>query len=101
MSDQPPGRAPPAHRLISAVPLGCGSILAAFLVTACGLVALTATASWIFALSELHQVVVAVILAAAAVVTVVVIATQVAVSFLLVNFNFAESADENDDDDDA
>ena len=99
MSDQPPGRAPPAHRLISAVPLGCGSILAAFLVTACGLVALTATASWIFALSELHQVVVAVILAAAAVVTVVVIATQVAVSFLLVSF--AESADENDDDDDA
>ena len=96
MSDQPPGRAPPAHRLISAVPLGCGSILAAFFVTACGLVALTATASWIFGLSELHQVVVAVILAAAAIVSVVVIATQVAVSFLL--FNFAESADENDDD---
>jgi len=85
--------------LISAVPLRWGSILAAFLVTACGLAALTATASWIFALSELHQVVVAVILAAAAVVTVVVIATQVAVSFLLVNF--VESAGENDDDNDA
>ena len=99
MSDQPPGKAPPAHRLMSVIPLRWGSILAAFLVTACGLVVLTVTASWIFGLSELHQVVVAVILAAAAVVTVVVIATQVAVSFLLVDF--AESADENDDDDDA
>ncbi len=95
MSRPPPDTTPPVHRLISAVPLGCGGILAAFLVTACGLAALTAVLSWMFGLTELHQVVVAVILAAAAVVTAIVIATQIAVSVILVAF--AEDTDEEEE----
>ena len=96
MSQSPPDNAPPAHRLISAVPLGCGGILAAFLVTVCSLVALTAAASWIFGLNEFHQVIAAMIFAAAAIVTTIVIATQVAVSFML--FDFAKDTEEADDD---
>lgn len=95
MSRPPPDTTPPAHRLIRAVPLGCGGILAAFLVTACGLAALTVVLSWLFGLTELHQVVVAVILAAAAVVTAIVIATRIAVSVRLVEF--AEDTDEEED----
>ena len=85
-----------AHRVISALPLGCGGILAAFLGTTCSLATLLAAASWIFGLNDLHQVVVAVILAAAAVVTAIVIATQVAVSFML--FDFTEDIEKEDDD---
>jgi hypothetical protein len=85
-----------AHRVISALPLGCGGILAAFLGTTCSLATLLAAASWIFGLNELHQVVGAVILAAAAVVTAIVIATQVAVSFML--FDFTEDIEKEDDD---
>ena len=81
-----------AHRVISALPLGCGGILAAFLGTTCSLAALIAAASWIFGLNELHQVVVA----AAAVVTTIVIATQVVVSFML--FDFTEDIEKEDDD---